>query len=339
MKELKEMAIKNSIRFVEVKQKHIGSDYLPGIIDNLLQNLISKGLELHLETEAQELILENKKIIGIKTNKGDLFADYIIFATGRVGSSWLNKVANSIGLENTFLPVDIGVRVETRTEITQNITDIQYDPKFHIFTKTYDDFVRTFCTNPGGFVVSESYDKFINVNGHSLRDIKTENTNFAFLVKIKLTEPVENSNAYAEHIGNLANFLGSGKPILQRLGDLKAGRRTTWSKLEKNLVQPTLKDVVPGDISLLLPHRIVTDIVEGLEALDKIMPGIASNNTLLYAPEIKLSAMRVSCNKDLQSEQFQNLFFAGDGAGLSVNIVNAACTGIIAAKGIIKQNK
>jgi uncharacterized FAD-dependent dehydrogenase len=339
MKELKEMAIKNSIRFVEVKQKHIGSDYLPGIIDNLLQNLISKGLELHLETEAQELILENKKIIGIKTNKGDLFADYIIFATGRVGSSWLNKVANSNGLENTFLPVDIGVRVETRTEITQNITDIQYDPKFHIFTKTYDDFVRTFCTNPGGFVVSESYDKFINVNGHSLRDIKTENTNFAFLVKIKLTEPVENSNAYAEHIGNLANFLGSGKPILQRLGDLKAGRRTTWSKLEKNLVQPTLKDVVPGDISLLLPHRIVTDIVEGLEALDKIMPGIASNNTLLYAPEIKLSAMRVSCNKDLQSEQFQNLFFAGDGAGLSVNIVNAACTGIIAAKGIIKQNK
>lgn len=339
MKELKETAIKNSIRFVEVKQKHIGSDYLPVIIDNMLQNLISKGLKLYLETTVEELILENKKVIGVKTNKGEFFADYFIFAVGRVGSQWLNKVAKDIGLETIYLPVDIGVRVETRKEITQNITDIQYDPKFHIYTKTYDDFVRTFCTNPEGFVVSESYDKFINVNGHSLRDLKSENTNFAFLVKIKLTEPIEDSNSYAKYIGNLANFLGSGKPILQRLGDLKAGRRTTWSKLEKNLVQPTLKDVVPGDISLLLPHRIVTDIVEGLDALNEVMPGINSNYTLLYAPEIKLSAMRINCSKDLQSEKYPNLFFAGDGAGLSNDIVNAACTGLISARGIKKLFK
>lgn len=332
--ELKENAMKNGIRFIEIKQKHIGSDYLPGIIDNMLTNLIDKGLELHLETECQELILENEKIVGVKTNKGDFFSDYILFCVGRFGSTWLNKIANSIGLDATYLPVDIGVRVETSHNITKNITNVEYCPKFHIYTPTYDDFVRTFCTNPNGFVVSESYDKFINVNGHSLRDIKSENTNFAFLVKIKLTEPAEDSNSYAQHIGKLANFLGGGKPILQRLGDLRAGRRTTWTKLEKNLVQPTLKEVVPGDISLLLPHRIVTDIVEGLKELDKIMPGIYSNYTLLYAPEIKLSAMRVKCGKNLQSDKHKNLFFAGDGAGLSGDIVNAAATGIISARSI-----
>ncbi len=337
--ELKENAMKNGIRFIEIKQKHIGSDYLPGIIDNMLTNLIDKGLELHLETEAQELILEKEKVVGIKTNNGNFIGDYILFCVGRFGSTWLNKIANSIGLDATYLPVDIGVRVETSYNITKNITNVEYCPKFHIYTPTYDDFVRTFCTNPNGFVVSESYDKFINVNGHSLRDIKSENTNFAFLVKIKLTEPAEDSNSYAQHIGKLANFLGGGKPILQRLGDLRSGRRTTWNKLEKNLVQPTLKEVVPGDISLLLPHRIVTDIVEGLKELDKIMPGIYSNYTLLYAPEIKLSAMRVKCEKNLQSDKFENLFFAGDGAGLSGDIVNASATGIISARSIIKEGE
>jgi len=337
LQELKENAIKNGIRFIEIKQKHIGSDYLPGIMNNMLQNMLDKGLELHLETEVQDFILENGKIKGIKTSNGDFFADSFVVAVGRFGSQWLNKVAKNLDLETNFLPVDIGVRVETSHNITKNITNVEYCPKFHIYTKTYDDFVRTFCTNPQGFVVSESYDKFINVNGHALRDIKSENTNFAFLVKIKLTEPQEDSNSYAQYIGKLANFLGSGKPILQRLGDLKAGRRTTWSKLEKNLVQPTLKDVVPGDISLLLPHRLVTDIVEGLEELDKLMPGINSNYTLLYAQEIKLSAMRVKCHKDLQSTKYANLYFAGDGAGLSGDIVNAACTGILASRSILKR--
>lgn len=339
IEELKENAMKNGIRFIEIKQKHIGSDYLPGIINNMLTNLIEKGLELHLETDCQELIIKESKVVGVKTDKGEFFADYILFCIGRFGSVWLNKIAKAIDLETTYLPVDIGVRVETSHNITKNITNVEYCPKFHIYTPTYDDFVRTFCTNPNGFVVSESYDKFINVNGHSLRDIKSENTNFAFLVKIKLTEPAEDSNSYAQHIGKLANFLGGGKPILQRLGDLRAGRRTTWNKLEKNLVQPTLKDVIPGDISLLLPHRIVTDIIEGLKELDKIMPGIYSNYTLLYAPEIKLSAMRVKCDKNLQSNKYKNLFFAGDGAGLSGDIVNAAATGIIAARSIIKDEK
>lgn len=335
MQELKERALRNGIKFVEIKQKHIGSDYLPGIIENMYHTLIKNGLELHLETDAQDVIIKNKKIVGIKTDKGDFFADYILFCVGRHGSIWLNKIVKSINLETNYLPVDIGVRVETNQYITKNTTDIEYDPKFHIYTKTYDDFVRTFCTNPRGFVVSESYNKFINVNGHSLRDIKSENTNFAFLVKIKLTEPAEDSNSYAQQIGKLANFLGSGKPILQRLGDLKSGRRTTWSKLKKNIVQPTLKEVTPGDISLLLPHRIVTDLLEGLQDLNKIMPGIDSNYTLLYAPEIKLSAMRVKCNKNLQSTKYNNLFFAGDGAGLSGDIVNAASTGLIAARSII----
>ena len=179
----------------------------------------------------------------------------------------------------------------------------------------------------------------MNVNGHALKDTKSLNTNFAFLVKVKLTEPIEDTTSYAHLIGKLANFLGGGKPILQRLGDLRKGRRSTWNKLEKNLVQPTLKEITQGDISLLLPHRIVTDIIEGLDKLNEIMPGIASDCTLIYAPEIKLSALKVMCNKELKTDSFENLYVAGDGAGVSGAIVSAAATGIIAAKGLINENQ
>ncbi|PIU22243.1 MAG: FAD-dependent oxidoreductase [Candidatus Diapherotrites archaeon CG08_land_8_20_14_0_20_30_16] len=334
---LRDESAKCGIRFVEIMQKHIGSDYLVNIVDNFCQDLIKKGVEIQTETEVLDVVVGNNQIKELVTNTGLVSSDYYLFCVGRYSSVWFNKIAQKIDLETQHRYTDIGVRIETLHSITKTVTDIQYDPKFHIYTNTYDDFIRTFCTNPEGFVVTETYEKFVNVNGHAMKDKKSTNTNFAFLVRVKLTEPIEDTTSYANLIGKLANFLGGGKPILQRLGDLKKGRRSTWQKIEKNLVQPTLNDVTPGDISLLLPHRIVTDIVEGLEKLDKIIPGINSDSTLIYAPEIKLCALRIVCNKDMKTKSFENLFVAGDGAGVSGSIVAAASTGLIAARGIIKR--
>ena len=216
------------------------------------------------------------------------------------------------------------------------VTRINRDPKFHIRTKRYDDFARTFCTNERGFVVKEVYDDFIGVNGHSLREKKSENTNFAFLVKVELTEPVENTTRYGRSIAKLATTIGGGKPIIQRMGDLRRGRRSTWERINRNLVKNTLKDVTPGDISMALPHRITMDIIEGLAKLDEIIPGVAADSTLLYAPEIKFYAMRMKVDKNMETS-VSNLFAAGDGAGLSRDIVNAAATGMLAARGILNK--
>jgi uncharacterized FAD-dependent dehydrogenase len=227
--------------------------------------------------------------------------------------------------------------VELPQIVMDDVTTINWDPKFHIITKTYDDFVRTFCVCNHGFVVEEVYDNFVGVNGHSMRDKLSENTNFAFLVRVELTEPVENTSEYAASIANIANTLGGGKPIIQRLGDLKKGRRSTWRRLERSNVKPTFNCVTPGDIAMALPHRVVVDIIEGLEALNHVMPGIASDSTLLYAPEIKLYAMRLKVDKNMQTP-IDGLYAAGDGAGVSRGIVGAAATGIIAARNILDKN-
>ena len=196
--------------------------------------------------------------------------------------------------------------------------------------------MRTFCTNEHGFVVKEEYEGFIATNGHSMRNLESENTNFAFLVRVELTEPIENTVRYGRSIAKLATTIGGGKPVLQRMGDLRRGRRSTESRIMKNTVVNTLKDVTPGDISMALPHRIVTDIREGLEVLNEIIPGVASDSTLLYAPEVKFYSMQVLVDRNMESS-VKNLFAAGDGAGLSRDIVNAAATGVIAARGILKK--
>jgi uncharacterized FAD-dependent dehydrogenase len=223
--------------------------------------------------------------------------------------------------------------------ITMNpVTRINRDPKFHIRTKRYDDFARTFCTNERGFVVKEDYTDFIGVNGHSMKSKKSKNTNFAFLVRVALTEPVENTTRYGRSIAKLATTIGGGKPILQRMGDLRRGRRSTWERIKRNLVHNTLTDVTPGDISMALPHRITMDIIEGLEKLNEIIPGVASDSTLLYAPEIKFYAMRMTVDENMETE-VKNLFAAGDGTGLSRDIVNAAATGILAARGVMNVSE
>lgn len=245
-------------------------------------------------------------------------------------------MVKKLGIKTRFNPVDVGVRVETRNEVMEDLMEEYkvWDPKFHIRTSSYDDFVRTFCVCPHGFVTKEMYeDSLFGVNGHSLHSKRSSNTNFAFLVRVKLTKPLENTTEYGRSIALQTNTLGGGKPVIQRLGDLRQHRRSTWERIEKSYVEPTLKDVTPGDISMAYPYRIVKDILEGLERLGKVVPGVDSDSTLLYAPEVKFYAMRIETNKFLQTK-IPQIFVAGDGAGVSRGIIGAAATGIIAARGL-----
>lgn len=334
---LKRRAAAVGARFIEITQRHMGSDNAPKVIGNFEKDLKDRGVEFLLSTKVEDLIIEDNACVGVVLKDGsEIRSRFTIIAPGRVGATWIDEVVKKHKIEAKYAPIDVGVRVEVPAIVMDPITKINRDPKFHIQTKTYDDFVRTFCTNEHGFVVKEEYEGFIATNGHSMRNQESENTNFAFLVRVTLTEPIENTVRYGRSIAKLATTIGGGKPVLQRMGDLRRGRRTTESRLMKNTVVNTLKDVTPGDISMALPHRIVTDIREGLEVLNEIIPGVASDSTLLYAPEVKFYSMQVLVDRNMESS-VKNLFAAGDGAGLSRDIVNAAATGVIAARGILKK--
>ncbi len=337
IEELKRRAASVGASFIEINQRHIGSDNTKRVIKSMENELKAHGVEILLNTTVSDIVIEDGVCTGVRTEDGDeIRGDCVILAPGRVGASWVERLIKKHGINAEYAGIDVGVRVEVPAITMNPVTRINRDPKFYIRTKRYDDFTRTFCTNERGFVVKEVYDDFIGVNGHSLRGKKSENTNFAFLVKIELTKPVENTTRYGRSIAKLATTIGGGKPILQRMGDLRRGRRSTWDRINRNLVKNTLKDVTPGDISMALPHRITMDIIEGLEKLNEIIPGVASDCTLLYAPEIKFYAMRIKVDENMETS-VPNLFAAGDGAGLSRDIINAAATGILAARGILNS--
>ena len=329
--ELSRKAASVGVKFIQIPQRLIGSDYTVKVIESIQNTLEKRGVKILPETKVEDF---GKGFV--KTANKEIKCKYIIAATGRVGADWLLEKASSLGVKFYHGPIDIGVRVEVPNIVMEPVIKINRDPKFHIFTRTYDDFVRTFCTNWSGFVVREMYDGFVGVNGHSLRDVKSPNTNFAFLTRVNLTEPVEDTTAYGRSIAELATTIGGGKPILQRLGDLRNGRRSYWDRIKRSGIEPTLRVVTPGDIAMALPHRVVTNIIEGLEKLDAVVPGVASDTVLLYAPEIKFYAMRVEVGKNFETN-VENLFVAGDGVGLSRGIVGAAATGILAAEGIMKK--
>ncbi len=334
---LKRRAASVGARFYPIIQAHIGSDHAPALIKAMKDTLESRGVEFLVETEVQDILVKEGECVGVKlSGNRTVEASKTIIASGRVGTDWMQVMIARNDLKAEFAPIDIGVRVEVPSIIMDPVIDVNRDPKFHLYTRSYDDFIRTFCTNHKGFVVKESYNGFIGVNGYSRKDIETENTNFAFLVRTHLTEPLEDTTRYGLAIAQLATTIGGGSPIVQRMGDLRSGRRSTHDRLDRNPVQGTLKDVTPGDISMALPHRTVVDIIEGLEKLDKIIPGVNSNNTLLYAPEIKFYAKRLKVDSALQTS-IKNLHAAGDGAGLSHDIVNAAATGLLAADGVLKE--
>ena len=327
-------AAENDVRFIDINQRHIGSDYSAKLIDAFEQDLRGRGVEFLLRTSVRDINVRDGRCVGVLTDAGeDIKASAVVLATGRVGAGWLDRLVEDHDIKACHAPVDIGVRVEVPNIIMDPITDVNRDPKFHVRSNTYDDFVRTFCANRKGFVVAEQYKGFIGVNGHSMRDQTSPNTNFALLVRIGLTEPVENTNEYATSVAKLATTIGGGRPIVQRIGDLLRGRRTTWSRLSRNHVIPTLTDVTPGDISMALPHRIVVDIIEALHKLAGVIPGVDSDSTLIYAPELKLYAMALEVDDNLMTS-IPGLFAAGDGPGLSRDLVNAAATGVLVGRGL-----
>ena len=335
----KQIAI-NGGRLLIIKNKHIGSDHLPDCIEKLteyLRNNNVETLELCDVLDIKTIDESNHEIICKHKGKETIFkANKVIVAPGRTGAKWVGELAEKYNIPYVSQSIEVGVRVEFRKEIMEDISKILYEPTIFIKTNTYGDEIRTFCSNPGGFVAKESYEGYCCVNGYSLKDTKSKNSNFAFISKVNLTEPVTDTRMYGESIARIANVLGAGKPIIQTLKDLRSGRRSDWHRIKKGFVEPTLKDCVAGDLALVLPHRILINILEGLETLDKIMPGINNGETLLYGPEIKFFSNEITTDNNFKLEN-DNIYFVGDGAGKAGNIVAAAATGLIAARDILKK--
>lgn len=338
--EIKKKVAISGAKLLIIKQKHLGSDHLPEYIDGICNHLQNKNVNLISKANVIDIKTTNENKHEVLYNKNDkietIKSKYVIVAPGRTGAKWVQELADKYSIPYLSQSIEIGVRVEVRRDIMQDITDIIYDPTIFIKTKTYGDEIRTFCTNPGGFVAKENYYGYICVNGHALKEIKSNNTNFAFISKVNLTQPVTNTRLYGESIAKIANVLGDSKPIIQSLKDLKNGRRSEWHRLNKGFIEPTLKDCVAGDLALVMPHRIITNILEGLEILDKIIPGVNNDDTLLYGPEIKFFSNEIETDNNFKLKN-DNIYFIGDGAGKAGNIVTAAATGIIAARSILKK--
>ncbi len=333
-KSIRKTAKRHGIDLLIIKQKHLGSDRLPGYIADMAKYIKDQGVVMHTSEEVRDINIENGRVAGVTTNRKSYRTRNVILAPGRAGADWMGQLAMKHGLGLSQRGIEVGVRVEVHNDILQDLCDVIYDPTFFIQTGKYDDQTRTFCTNQGGYVAMENYNRFVCVNGHAYMDRKSENTNFAFLSKVVLTEPVTDNQAYGESIGHLATLIGGGKPILQRFGDLKRGRRSTWHRVQKGYITPTLTNVVCGDIAMALPERILTNLIEGLEKLDRVVKGVSNDETLLYAPEIKFFATQVDTDHNLETA-VNGMFVAGDGPGVAGNIVSAAATGLIPVKSIL----
>ncbi len=338
--EIKKRVALTGARLLLIKQKHLGSDHLPEYIKGVCEFLSKKGVELLENANVVDIIsgsADKHTIVYMnKKKENKVVCKNVIVAPGRTGAKWVQELADKYKIPYLSQSIEIGVRVEVRKEILEDLCSIIYDPTIFIKTDTYGDEIRTFCTNPGGFVAKENYYGYICVNGHALKDKKSMNSNFAFISKVNLTEPVTNTRQYGESIARIANVLGDGKPIIQSLKDLKSGRRSEWHRINKGFIEPTLKDCVAGDLALVLPHRIVLNILEGLDKLNKIIPGVANDETLLYGPEIKFFSNEIETNDKFKLNNY-NIYFVGDGSGKAGNIVTAAATGIVAARDILNN--
>lgn len=334
--EIKKQVTITGARLLLIKQKHLGSDHLPEYITELCDYLEENGVELFENKDIVDIVSKDNCYEIVDNKKKILTGKKVIVAPGRTGAKWIQELADKYHIPYISQSIEIGVRVETRKEILESITNVIYDPTIFIKTDTYGDEIRTFCTNPGGFVTKENYYGYICVNGHALKEKKSNNSNFAFISRVNLTEPVTNTREYGEAIARIANVLGDSKPIIQRLKDLRNGRRSTWHKIDKGFVEPTLKDCVAGDLALVLPHRIITNIIEGLDKLNKIIPGVNNDETLLYGPEIKFFSNEITTDNRFKLEN-EDIYFIGDGAGKAGNIVVAAATGLVAARDILEK--
>lgn len=336
-KAIEKKALENDLHLLHAKVKHIGTEKNIEILKKLFEFLNSK-IDIFCNTKVEDIIYQDDKKYRLVLQNEEIVSDFLVVAPGRSGSEWFSNQCKKLNIPMVNNQVDIGVRVEVPFETFEEITNAIYEAKLVYRTKKYGDLVRTFCMNPYGYVVEENVDGIITVNGHSYSDktLRSNNTNFALLVSNRFTKPFDDPNQYGKRIASFSNLLGEGV-LVQRFGDLIQGRRTNEHRLSQGFVKPTL-NATPGDLSLVLPKRHLDNIIEMIYALNKIVPGIANTDTLLYGVEVKFYSARPELNNNLECK-YKNMFAIGDGAGITRGLAQAGASGIYVARQILKRNK
>ncbi len=332
LEELGDQARLSDLQLIPSRIRHIGTDNCPHVLEQF-RSSIAERVEVRTSCCVEKILVRGGRVAGVALEGGEeLPCRFVVAAPGRSGAGWMKDQAEFLGLRTQASPVDIGVRVELPGAVFKRITDLTYESKFVYYSKTFDDKVRTFCMNPYGEVVTEWHGGVTTINGHSYADRRGENTNFAILVSSAFTEPFDDPIGYGRYIARLANFLGGGA-IVQRLGDLLAGRRSTPDRIARCLTQPSLRDATPGDLSFVFPYRHLLGIIEMLQALEKVAPGVYSRHTLLYGVEVKFYSNRVQVSAEMETG-VENLFAVGDGAGITRGLIQASASGVLAARAV-----
>ncbi len=334
VKEIRKRAIQAGLKLVDCPIRHMGTEKAQEIYLAIQNYLIENGVEILFDTECTDLIIEGEVCKGavIRGKNGveqEVFAKDIAVATGRRGADWLEKICAAHGIAHGPGTVDIGVRVEVRNEVMEKVNNVLYESKLIGYPKPFKDKVRTFCQNPGGFVSQENYDNDLAVvNGHSYKNLKSDNTNLAILCSHNFTEPFNMPIAYAQKVGELTNMLADGKILVQRFGDILDGKRTWQEELSRSNLRPTLEDATAGDITAAMPYRAMMNIINFMKAADTVVPGFASIETLLYSPELKFYSNRVKMDKELTTN-ISGLYCLGDSSGWTRGLMMASVMGVI----------
>lgn len=341
VKEIRKRAIQAGLKLVDCPIRHMGTEKAQSIYLSIEKYLIDHGVEILFEYECQSLIIENGVCKGVCIQKadgsqsGEIFADDVVVATGRRGADWLEKLCEKYGVEHVPSTVDIGVRVEVRNEVMETVNKVLYESKLIGYPKPFKNKVRTFCQNPGGFVSQENYDNNLAVvNGHSYKDLKTENTNVSILCSHNFSYPFNQPIAYAQKIGELTNMLGAGHILVQRFGDILDGKRTWEKELNRSNIRPTLKDAVAGDITAAMPYRTMVNIINFMQAVDYVVPGFASSETLLYSPELKFYSNRIKMDEDFNTN-IKGLHCLGDSSGWTRGLMMASVMGVLMGRKLV----
>lgn len=342
VKEIRKRAIQAGLKLVDCPIRHLGTEKAQQLYLAIEKHLKKSGVEIMFGCECRDLIIENNCCTGVYANTTDgksleLRAEDIVVATGRRGADWLEKICTEHGVEHVPGTVDIGVRVEVRNEIIEKVNEVLYESKLIGYPNPYKNKVRTFCQNPGGFVSQENYDNDLAVvNGHSYKDLKSSNTNLAILVSHNFNVPFNQPIAYAQKVGELTNMLGAGHILVQRFGDILDGKRTWQNELSRSNLRPTLPDAVAGDITAAMPYRAMVNIINFIHAVDHVVPGFASTETLLYSPELKFYSNRVKMDKDFNTS-LNGLHCLGDSSGWTRGLMMASVMGVIMGRKLAEK--
>lgn len=338
--EIEKKGIAVGLKLLRSEVRHLGAEINLNVLKDIYETL-KKHIDFLFATEVKDLLIENDVVKGVVLQDDATIASkYVVLGVGRPGAEWLTKTLTKHKVRCYNNRVDVGVRVETNNIIMDEINKYLYEGKF-IYSTSLGTQVRTFCSNPSGYVVIENHNGVMVCNGHSYHNSKlgSDNTNFALLVSLEFDDPFKNPNEYAKEISELANKLSGGSVIVQKFGDILLGRRSTKKRIEEGFVKPTLKEAVPGDLGLILPYKTMKSIIEMIQALNYVTPGIANDHTLFYGVEAKFYSDRVDVTNEFETKKIKNLFVGGDGAGITRGLAQAGANGVKIARTIIQREK